>query len=531
MKFFFTLLVTFFFSAFFLISQPSIQWQKSIGGSGCEESYSIQQTYDGGYIVAGSTGSFNSGDVTGSLGGWDYWIVKLNSVGNIQWEKCLGGTNYDYAFSIQQTTDNGFVVAGKSISNDINVSGNHGNTDAWIVKLDSIGNILWNKCYGGSNNEAAQSIYQTFDGGYIVAGFSDSNDGDLTLNQGGTDYWIFKLDGLGNLIWQKSFGGSIEDKAWSIHQTSDGGYIIGGETNSINGDVSGNHGNLDYWIIKLNESGDTVQWKKTFGGSGEDRLFSIKQTFDDGYIVAGESSSIDGDVLGNHNVSGSTSDFWIVKLDSLGNIHWSRCLGGTAVEVAYTIQQTIDSGYVIAGLSTSNDGDVSGNIGQDYWIVKLHNLGFIEWQNCYGGTLAEVAQSIQPTTDGGYIIVGESFSYDIDVSGNHGCTDNWVVKLDSSYTVNAKDISNITSSFKVIPNPFSNVANLIFNLPISSNTKVEIRNMDGRLIKTLIGNGSDSLYWDAVGNSGEKVETGLYYLSIISNNYFETQKVVYLGNY
>ena len=219
--------------------------------------HSIQQTKDGGYIVAGSAES-NNGDVTGHHGqSWyaDYWIVKLDSYGNLQWQKSLGGSSYDYSGSIQQTNDGGYIVAGNSQSSDGDVTVNHGGNnygDYWIVKLDSYGNLQWQKSLGGTNDEALSSIQQTNDGGYIVAGYSDSNNGDVSGNHSTNyDYWIIKLDSIGNLQWQKCLGGTDNDKANSIQQTNDGGYIIAGSSNSNNGDVTGNHGNNDYWIVKL----------------------------------------------------------------------------------------------------------------------------------------------------------------------------------------------------------------------------------------------------------------------------------------
>ena len=232
------------------VALPVISWQKSLGGSGYDRATSIQQTSDGGYIVAGNSSSIDE-DVTGNHGNSDYWIVKLNSVGSIVWQKSLGGSGNDSATSIQQTSDGFYIVAGSSSSINGDVTGNHGGVDYWIVKLDSLGSILWQKSLGGSGNDYAQSIQQTSDGGYIVAGYSTSINGDVTGNHGNSDYWIVKLNHVGSIVWQKSLGGSGFDYAWSIQQTSDGGHIVAGYSTSINGDVTGNHGDYDSWIVKL----------------------------------------------------------------------------------------------------------------------------------------------------------------------------------------------------------------------------------------------------------------------------------------
>ena len=418
------LTVTLFSVTLLYAQAPEIEWQKSLGGSYFDEARSIQQTSDGGYIVAGNSYS-NDGDVSGNHGEWDYWIVKLNDTGNIQWQKCLGGSEFDIAYAIQQTSDGGYIVAGMTESNDGDVSGNHGYDDYWVVKLDDTGNIQWQKSLGGSSIEKAQSIQQTIDGGYITAGYSYSNNGDASGNHGASDYWVVKLDDTGNIQWQKPLGGSEGEWAYSIQQTTDGGYIVAGWSYSNNGDVSGNHGYDDYWVVKLDDTGN-IQWQKSLGGSSVEWAHSTQQTSDGGYIVAGYSHSNDGDVSGNHG----ETDYWIVKLDDSGNIEWQKSLGGSGIDIAYSIQQTTDSGYIVAGMSTSIDGDVRGNHDAgDYWIVKLDNTGSIQWQKCLGGSNPDAAYSIQQTSDGGYIVAGYSYSNDGDVSDNHGGADVWIVKL------------------------------------------------------------------------------------------------------
>jgi hypothetical protein len=402
-----------------------IAWQKSLGGSGEDMAYCVQQTTDGGYIIAGESES-NDGDVSGNYGGHDYWIVKLNSIGDIDWQKSLGGNDWEKPHCIQQTTDGGYIIVGESWSNDGEVSGNHGYRDYWIVKLTSTGNIDWQKCLGGSDDESAYSIQQTTDGGYIIAGESESNDGDVSSNHGSEDYWIVKFTSTGNLDWQKSFGGSGIDRAFSIQQTTDGGYIIAGASWSNDGDVLGNHGHFDYWIVKLTSTGN-IDWQKSLGGSWSDWATSIQLTTDGGYIIAGFSESDDGDVLENRG----HFDYWILKLTSTGDVDWQKSIGESYRDEAHCIQETVDGGYIIAGFSYSNDEYIVGQeyANSDYWIVKLNSFGDIDWQKSLGGRNNDVAYSIQQTIDGGYIIVGYSESNDGDISGNHGSWDYWIVKI------------------------------------------------------------------------------------------------------
>ena len=414
----------------YFTTESTFLWQKCLGGSGNETAQSIKQTNDGGYVVAGSTDS-NDGDITGNHGRQDIWIVKMDETGIIQWQKCLGGSGFETAQSIQQTNDGGYIIAGSTDSNDGDVTGNHGSSDFWIVKLNEAGTIQWQKCLGGSGSDYSKSIQQTNDGGYIVAGYTKSNDGDVTGNHGGSDIWIVKLNEAGTIQWQKCLGGSFYEYVSSIQQTTDGGYILAGETMSKDGDVIGYYeGFSDGWIVKLDYLGD-IQWQKCIGGSRDDNANSIWHTNDGGYIIGGETNSNDGELSGYHGEEYyGLHDIWILKLDSYGIIQWQKCLGGTGLDKANSIQQISDGSYIVAGFTESNNGDVTGNHGgSDFWIIKFDETGNVQWQKCFGGSLLDCPHSIQQSSDGGYIIGGETNSNDGDVSGNHGLLDYWIIKV------------------------------------------------------------------------------------------------------
>ena len=403
---------------------PSLQWQKCLGGIGYDQAQSIQPTTDGGYIMAGWTDSAD-GDVTGNHGSQDAWGVKISNTGSVQWQKVLGGTGSDYSTSIQPTPDGGYIVAGWTSSTDGDITGNHGGYDAWVVKLSSTGSLQWQKALGGTADEYAESIQPTTDGGYIVAGYTLSNNGDVTGNHGNNDAWVVKLSSTGSLQWQKALGGTGYDSAFSIQPTTDGGYIVAGYTSSTDGDVTGNHGNQDAWVVKISSTGG-LQWQKALGGSATDQAFSMQSSPDGGYIIAGYSNSINGDVTGNHG----SQDVWVVKLNSTGSLQWQKALGGTSDDQAKSVQPTSDGGYIVAGITGSFDGNVTGNHGgQDAWVVKLNSTGSLQWQKALGGTNGDYAKSIQPTPDGGCIVAGYNFSTNGDVTGNHGSYDAWVVKL------------------------------------------------------------------------------------------------------
>ncbi|MFI5196108.1 MAG: T9SS type A sorting domain-containing protein [Chitinophagales bacterium] len=411
---------------------PFVQWQRCLGGSNMDQANDIKRTSDSGYIVVSVTAS-SDGDITVNHGLYDSWLVKLSSWGDIVWQKSYGGSDNDDPYSVQQTTDGGYVFAGKSKSVDGDVTGNHGVEDFWIVKVDDTGRIQWENSYGGSGQDVALSMQQTTDGGYIVAGFTKSADGDVTINHGGEDVWVIKLSSTGSLVWQKTYGGTGDDLATSIQQTTDGGYIVAGISNSTDGDVTGNHGGNDIWILKLSATGSIV-WENSYGGSGDeadgDEAYpgTVQQTIDGGYVFAGTTNSTDGDVTGYHG--GLLFDYWVVKVSATGSMVWAKCFGGTGDDDAYFVQQTRDTGYIVTGTSNSTNGDITHNLGTyDYWILKLNSSGNLVWEKNYGGSLDDYGFCIHPTSDSEYIVCGYSGSNDSEVSGNHGAYDGWVVKL------------------------------------------------------------------------------------------------------
>lgn len=437
-------------------AQPAIQWQRCLGGSGNDNVSSVSQTADSGYIISGGTFSTN-GDVTGSHGASDYWVVKLSKTGAIEWQKCYGGTGEDFAYDAKQTTDGGYIIAGTTMSTDGDVTGNHGFGDYWIIKTDAVGTILWQKCFGGTYNDIAYSIEQTNEGGYIVAGLAGSFDGDITTSLGHNDYWIVKLSATGTLQWQRSIGGSNDDQATSIKQTHDSGYIVTGMARSNDLYVSGHHGLYDYWVAKLSPTG-TVLWSKAMGGSGTDcsgfgcdKAYSVAECSDSGFITVGMSNSIDGDVTDLHTLAGSwvgPIDAWIVKFSPAGTVEWKKCLGSTGAEIARSVSRTSDGGYLI-GANTNGmvNYDVTSNHSatQDQWLIKINDTGAIEWQKCFGGTLSDDLYACRQTMDGGYVMAGTAWSNDGDVSGNHGGTDFWIVKLSDTVYAACDTVNSLTA--------------------------------------------------------------------------------------
>ena len=512
----------FFTEAIIKAQTPNLQGQKALGGTDNDFGMSMQQTADGGYIAAGITASFN-GDVHGNNGDEDMWIVKLDKRGNIQWQNALGGFGDEGAFSIQQTNDGGYVAAGQANSFNGDVTGNHGNLDFWIVKLNTNGNLIWQKSLGGSDVDAATTIQQTQDGGYIVGGNTESNDQQVAGNHGATDQWIVKLDAFGNIQWSKTYGGSRNDFVYSIRQTNDGGYITAGNTNSNDGDITNVHDIVygDFWITKLDRRGNIV-WQKTYGGGDYDQANSIQLTSDGGYIAAGWNRSNNGDVTNNHG----NYDVWVIKISSTGNLQWQKSFGGSSGDLGYSVDVTSDNGYVVAGGTSSNNGNVTGNHGlEDFWIIKLTSNGTLQWQKTLGGSSFEEARSVVQTRDGGYAALGYTASNDGNVSGNHNPAyrDFWLIKLSSdaqSIATQNQNTALSVTTFTVSPNP----ASTFLNVHLSAQaTLLRIENSAG--ITMFEKNISKNKEYDVQLNIS-KLASGLYYVHVKCGNNVVIKKFV-----
>jgi hypothetical protein len=516
----------FIYSIQFAKSQaPVIEWQKCYGGSSGDALYSTIQTLDHGYALLGSSNS-NDGDVNGNHGGGDVWLVKIDSVGGMEWQSVFGGTGNEVGWSILQTSDSGYIFTGGTNSNDYDVTGNHGIGDAWVVKTDSLGNIIWQKCYGGTSGESAYSINKTLDNGYILCGFTASNDGDVSGLHGTTetDIWVIKIDGVGTLQWQKCLGGMANDgdlSSANIASTSDSGYIVTGGALSFDGDVSGNHGSHDYWVVKLNSTG-IIQWQNCLGGSSSDKSFSIIQSDDGGYVVAGYAYSTD-----NGLVSHGGGDYWVVKLDSGGSMQWQKCYGGSEWDRAYNIQKSTDGGYLVMGQTYSYNGDVVGHhglsIGLDYWLIKIDSTGDLLWQKCLGGTSEDFGHCLVQTSDSGYLVGGGTFSNDGDVSGNHGGSgDYWIAKLVplGTQVPETKPISD----FSVYLNSENSTATISFESEENKETFVEILDVTGKILQ------SQKLKMNRGYNKHEikvgEIPNGVYIIILKTNGMIFSEKLV-----
>jgi hypothetical protein len=416
------------------------QWDRDFGGTGGDELNSIQQTSDGGYILGGFSASGIGGDKSqDTWGQYDYWIVKIDSSGSKQWDKNFGGTGIDQLFAIQQTNDKGYILGGISTSG---ISGDKSQAtwgqndyDYWVVKTDSLGNKQWDKDFGGTDLDFLYCIEQTDDMGYLLGGtsFSDSSGDKTQPLWGGRDYWIIKTDSLGNMQWDKDYGGISTDMLYSLTQTTDRGYILGGESNS-------------------GISGDKTQ--TTWGGPLD-------------------------------------KDFWIIKIDSLGNKQWDKDFGGTDLENRFKcISQTTDGGYLFSGVSYSNiSGDkTEDNLGPEQtWAIKTDSFGIKQWDktlrtNTSAGDFAGFA--IQTNNEcyafANFTLAGTGGDKTQPCWGNY---DYWIIKFcDSTLTTSIPQLPNTQLPFSIFPNPTTSIIQLTFNTKHNAQLMCEIINVMGERV-------------------------------------------------
>jgi len=344
-----------------IAQEPYTQWLRTFGGPSTNVGRSVLQTQDGNYVVAGTSVS---------SGYYDVGLYKRDSLGNSIWAKSFGGDGNEEGYSVQQTTDGGFIIVGHTSS-----FGN-GMYDVWLIKTNSSGDTLWTRTYGGIDNDWGLAVRQTSDGGYIIISAT------ISFAVGYVDAWLIKTDSLGNSIWTKTYGGNGEDIGYSVEQTTDGGYIIGGSSRS------------DVWLIKTNYIGDTI-WTRTYGTSGLEAGYTVKQTSDGGYII-----------IGNSNSFSASFDVWLIKTDSIGDTIWTQTFGGFYDELCSSVQETFDGGYIITG-STRNYGAEW----EDLLLRKTDSFGELQWTKTYGFHHTDVGYEVQQTLDGGYIITGVSGSF------------------------------------------------------------------------------------------------------------------------
>lgn len=503
----------------------SLLLQKCLGGFNRERGKGVRQTSDGGYIICGYKES-NDGDVTCGIGYRDGWLVKLDPAFNIEWQKCFGYANSDIEFTcIDLTTDGGYILGGQSLLWQVPGVCYHGSYDYFVWKLDSLGNVQWQMCYGGSDYDFLNDIRQTSDGGFILGGSSYSVDGDLFGRSGcnGCDggFWLLKINSFGIIEWSKTYGSPFSGEACSsVIETEDHHFIACGYALGDGGDVIGSHGSFDVWVIKVDSLGNLV-WQKPLGGSSSDSASDLVALDDGGVMVIGEASSNNGDVNGNHG----GWDTWLIKLDSNGTIVWSKTYGGSSYDSGRAIAKDWDDGFMLLSAGSSIDGDASCFFGSQFWFTKIDSAGNFQYQKCVGGSDFDIPWRVISTSDSSFVAVGFTFSNNGDVIGNHysancssgfDCSDFWIVKIGSILTsTNVLESSN--DFFSASLN--SGLAELLINVKLKNTQSafVSLFDLTGKLIlkKNILISGNEVNNYTI---STPKLPPGIYLVRINLNN-------------
>ncbi|MBZ0242642.1 MAG: T9SS type A sorting domain-containing protein, partial [Bacteroidales bacterium] len=462
--------------------------QHCYGGSYGDYPVSIIPKGDG-FIICGSTYS-HDGDISFNPSSdhekGSYWLLETDDIGQIVWERTYGGSESDGPTNMLQTPDGGYLLFGDSFSSDGDVGGNQGGCDFWLIKTDSVGNPQWEQNLGGSMNDMAYQIAPTPDGGYICTGMAGSSDGDVSFNHGQYDVWVVKLSAEGMLEWERCYGGISADQGNTIIPTTDGGYIVAGMTSSHNGDVQCSGPYItNAWVLKLDAQGE-IEWQQCYGGSHGETAADIIQTGEGGYIFVGAASSNDGDVSGFHGIHGdySTADMWAVKLDANGLLEWQLCLGGSGFDNPIIVRQLEDGGFLVGGMGTSSDGDAACNPFPGSFEVILYKLsanGVLLWSKCLGSQGYNTLQDVFIYSPTHFLLGATARSVDTDVDCTlHGQTDFWIVDIMDT-TVSLREEKK--QEILLYPNPATNQTWL--QLPENTalaKAQIELYSFSGRLL-------------------------------------------------
>lgn len=460
-------------------SAPDTAWTRTFGGADGDGAYSVSQTADNGFIICGASSSFGSSS-------YDVYLQKTDYFGDSVWVSTFGGANYDYGRSVKQTYDGGYIIAGYT------ESFGPAYYNLYLVKADSSGDSLWAKAFGGSDYDFGYAVEQTSDSGFIVTGTSGPSNYE--------DLYLVRTDKVGDTLWTRKIGGYYTDEGWAVKETTDKGFIITGSSYSS--------GNDDILLLKTDSLGDSL-WARRFGTSSDDRGYSLQLTHDGGYMIAGYT-----------NESGY-GDVYLIKTDSLGNDQWIKSFGGGDDDRGYSLAQTSDSGYIVVGLTESYG---AGNA--DCYMLRGNKNGDTIWVKTIGGNLNDEAWSVEQTNDGGFIVAGKTYSY------GSGSSDAYLIKIDSEGGVGEGNDINQLNILRLHPNPFNRKITVSFELPEKRELDIFIYNILGQKVRSLFTGtkerGSHHVSWDGRDESKNRVKSGVYFLRIKTEEEYEYRKILLL---
>ena len=462
-----------------LAQAPSTEWIKIFDTKKGGVGYAVEQTSDGGYIMTGYIGT--------NTNWFDVWIIKTDAKGDTLWTKTYDNNQYpDEGRSIKQTSDGGYIITGNT--------GLYSPTewDVWLLKTDASGDTLWTKIFGGDNYDISESVQQTNDGGYIIAGYK-------AIGSYNNDVYLIKTDAFGSILWTKTIGGS-DEVCHCIQQTTDSGYIIAGTTTAY--DVR----HEDVWLIKTNSSGDTI-WTKTYGGNGAEEGSCVEQTSDGGYILTGYTTSF----------SSNSRHVWLIKTDSAGDTSWTKLIGKSTYDGGSSVKQTSDGGYIIIGY-TYFDGS-----GGDAWLIKTNAHGDTLWTKTFGGSQRDDGFSVKQTNDGGYIFTG------LTIIPGEDFGDSWLIKV-ASDPVDLENDSKNDISFKYTleqnyPNPFNPTTHINYSWPYNGRVIIKVFDIFGRELTTLVDEDKIAGSYRVKFN-GDNFASGVYLYQIKAGDFIQVKKMV-----
>jgi hypothetical protein len=460
------------------ISAQQVSFMKNYGGHATDSGRCLEFTSDGGYIIAGHTTTYSNGFA-------DLYVIRTSSMGDTVWTKKYGGSGVEHGYTVSKTSDGNYILAGSTTSNQGN------GEDAFLYKIDEAGNLLWQKTFGGPGNDRVESAYEAPDGGIIMVGNSNS------APSTSVDVFLVKTDASGTLQWTQRFGGPAFDNGNMVQPTTDGGYIIVGQTYSF-GSGSG-----DYWLIKTDASG-TIVWDKTFGGPGLDEGKNVRQTSDGGFIITGDTDSF----------GAGSDDIYYIKTDANGEIVWSKVLGTPMKEASKMIEECPDGGYVIAGI-TRGFSFVNPNA----WLIKTNSTGDTTWTRFYGKWSHEHLYCAKPHPDGGYIAAGHSDSY-----GDEWKEQVILIKTDNMGYIPSSLFEGPYESFtfSVYPNPNEGLFSIDLDMNGAPFADIQLMNTSGQIVlqERVESNGAFHKKIDLTGFA-----KGIYLMGISMDGQQTTKKV------
>jgi len=457
---------------------PDTVWTRTFGGAHTDLSASVLQMPDGSFVFAGSTDS----NGTSSL---DALLVKVDPDGNLVWSNVFGGSGDEAAYSVQETSDGGFIMAGYTTSYG------SGGYDSWLVKSDTDGTHQWDAAFGGSGLDIGYTATQLPDGGYAMVGYTASS------GAGGYDIHLLRTDGSGVLIWEEFYGGTQDDIAYSLAQTADDGYVFTGYTSSQG------PGPYNLWLLKTDGTG-TVEWDRVLGGSEGEIGYDVRQTADGGYIITGYTSTWG---LG-------FGDLWLVRTDNAGTVIWDSYFGGTQWDVGMSVIETWDGGFAVTGY-TDTDGPVTGT-GYDLWILKTDGTGIEDWEIILDNGNDNYGQALAQTSDNGYIVAGYSW---MEASGADDF-DVWLIRLDAETGIGGGEILPPDGPVigSIFPNPSAGTFSIQCTQGVSGELEAAVYSITGLLVTALTPDQLPSpavrFIWDGRNAEGENVPAGVYFLRV-----------------